>query len=180
MRTIALTEEAFDKLETALHPVERSMVSFESGLANLFVETLGGRMCFVRARATPMSLNNYQTAMQRTYKPQRKANHALGVAGEVAECDQLLASSSCDGAQYFASHEAMRTAGSICDVVKKNEYHGRPADKTAMLKELGDVLWYVSALALDYGFTLEEVATANVEKLKARYPEGFVKGGGIR
>lgn len=181
VRTIPLTTEAFDKLEAELKPIERFATSFESGTSNLLVETLEGRrMCFTRSLVTPMALNDYQAAMQRTYKPNRKANHALGVAGEVAECDQLLASSSCDGAQYFASHEAMRTAGHISDVVKKDEYHARPADRVAMLKELGDVLWYVSALATDYGFTLEDVATENVAKLKARYPEGFVKGGGVR
>lgn len=124
-----------------------------------------------------MSLNEYQDTMSRTYRPDRKANHALGVAGEVAECDAHLDK---DMIQLGASHDALRTAGRICDAVKKDVYHDRPADKTAMLKELGDVLWYVAALATDYEFTLEEVAKANVEKLKARYPEGFVKGGGNR
>ena len=43
------------------------------------------------------------------------------------------------------------------------------------MKELGDVLWYVSQLAADIGVTLDEVAQKNVDKLKARYPEGFTE-----
>ena len=35
--------------------------------------------------------------------------------------------------------------------------------------ELGDVLWYVSNMALDLGYTLEEIAEANQRKLEARY-----------
>lgn len=141
---------------------------------------------------SPMTLNDYQQAMQRTYKPNRKANHALGVAGEVSEATEqhdkdLVAGTVSMPPTMLVALEALRdrqdvqrSAGRICDAVKKEEYHGRLADRMMMLKELGDVLWYVSALATDYGFTLENVATGNVEKLKTRYPEGFVKGGGVR
>lgn len=121
---------------------------------------------------SPMMLNDYQQEMSRTYKPDRKANHALGVAGECAECAEM--------ARTPESFDAMMTAGRIADAVKKDEYHKRPVDRAAMLKELGDVLWYTAALATDYGFTLEDVARANVVKLKARYPQGFVHGGGQR
>jgi NTP pyrophosphatase (non-canonical NTP hydrolase) len=39
--------------------------------------------------------------------------------------------------------------------------------------ELGDVLWYAAVLAHLAGVSLEDVATANVTKLQARYPAGF-------
>jgi NTP pyrophosphatase (non-canonical NTP hydrolase) len=42
-----------------------------------------------------------------------------------------------------------------------------------MKKELGDVLWYLSALCTKFGFTMEEVMQTNVDKLKARFPEGY-------
>jgi NTP pyrophosphatase (non-canonical NTP hydrolase) len=44
--------------------------------------------------------------------------------------------------------------------------------------ELGDVLWYISALADDLGVTLEEVAQANVDKLKSRMERNKIKGDG--
>lgn len=64
-------------------------------------------------------------------------------------------------------------AGEVADYVKKIIAHGHPMDKDKFCKELGDCLWYVSQCAEDVGLTLSEVATANVAKLKARYPEGF-------
>lgn len=42
-----------------------------------------------------------------------------------------------------------------------------------MVEELGDVLWYCAELAVGLGVTLEDVAAANIDKLRARYPQGF-------
>ena len=64
-------------------------------------------------------------------------------------------------------------AGEVADLVKKEYFHGHPRDPDKMLKELGDVLYYLSVQAWFYGYTLEEVARANNEKLAARYPNGF-------
>ena len=50
----------------------------------------------------------------------------------------------------------------------------------AAKKELGDVLYYVAMAAKNLQISLDEVAKANVDKLKARYPNGCVEGGGIR
>lgn len=50
--------------------------------------------------------------------------------------------------------------------------------KEALKGELGDVLWYLSALAADLGMTLEEVANFNVNKLQSRKERGAIKGDG--
>lgn len=63
--------------------------------------------------------------------------------------------------------------GEVLGVIKKAEFHGRAADRDAIRKELGDVLWYVATIAHWYGFDLGDVAAANVEKLRRRYPDGF-------
>ena len=42
-----------------------------------------------------------------------------------------------------------------------------------MVKELGDVAWYLAETAWVLGVPLEEVLQKNIDKLKARYPEGF-------
>ena len=63
--------------------------------------------------------------------------------------------------------------GEVLGKIKKAEFHGRATDVEAIKKELGDVLWYVACLSHWYGFQLSEVATANVEKLRIRYPDGF-------
>ena len=41
------------------------------------------------------------------------------------------------------------------------------------MKELGDVLWYVAMICHSFGWNLNTIMQMNVDKLKARYPEGF-------
>lgn len=67
-------------------------------------------------------------------------------------------------------------SGEIADIIKKIEFHGHPLNDVNIEKlklECGDVLWYVAMLAKFLNFTLSDIATANQEKLKKRYPNGF-------
>ena len=67
-------------------------------------------------------------------------------------------------------------AGEVAEKVKKHMRDGKSLDGVGL--ELGDVLWYISALADDLGVTLEEVAQANVDKLKSRMERNKIKGDG--
>lgn len=51
-------------------------------------------------------------------------------------------------------------------------------DKADIEKELGDVLWYISALADYLGLAFDEVANKNIEKLFSRRDRGVQKGSG--
>lgn len=101
-----------------------------------------------------MSLNDYQKAAARTMGRDDKdlswddamGCWGLGVAGE---------------------------AGEVADYLKKVLYHGKPFDLDHLVKEMGDVLWYLAALATSAGIPLQRVADANIAKLRARYPEWF-------
>lgn len=100
-----------------------------------------------------MTFNEYQQACERTANrvdvdtvEKRLANFGLGVAGE---------------------------AGEVADLIKKHLYHGQPLDKDKLKRELGDVMWYIATIASTVGVSLADVADANIEKLRARYPEGF-------
>ena len=64
-------------------------------------------------------------------------------------------------------------AGEVADMIKKGVYHQHGVDREEVKKELGDVLWYVSAICGDLDLELSEVMEANIEKLKQRYPDGF-------
>ena len=47
-----------------------------------------------------------------------------------------------------------------------------------MIKELGDVLWFVAIMADELGVSLEQVAQQNIDKLYSRQRRGALKGSG--
>lgn len=51
-------------------------------------------------------------------------------------------------------------------------------DRDAIIKELGDVLWYVNSIAHLLGCSLEEVARRNNDKLLSRQSRGEIHGSG--
>lgn len=105
-----------------------------------------------------------------------KANKALTFSDFQAACIRTLASTN----EAVMGLGIAGEAGEVCEMLKKSIDHGIPIDKDALSKELGDVLFYIAALALIYDIALEDVAAGNIAKLAERYPNGFVKGGGIR
>ena len=64
-------------------------------------------------------------------------------------------------------------SGEAIDLVKKHLHQGHELNKEALIKELGDIAWYLAELASVLDVSLEEVLVRNIEKLKKRYPEGF-------
>ncbi len=64
-------------------------------------------------------------------------------------------------------------SGEVIDIVKKHLAQGHELDKDKIIKELGDVAWYMAEIATVLDVELEDVLMQNIEKLKKRYPEGF-------
>jgi len=71
-------------------------------------------------------------------------------------------------------------AGEVAGLVKKRRFLEMDVPREKLVEELGDAAWYFSNLMKELGIEPEEVFAANRDKLRARYPDGFVKGGGIR
>lgn len=66
--------------------------------------------------------------------------------------------------------------GEINELVKKRFFHFHPwtpENQEHIKKELGDLAWYWALMCWCHGLDPAEVLHANIEKLKARYPEGF-------
>ena len=63
--------------------------------------------------------------------------------------------------------------GELNDMIKKWIFHKSDMNITHAKKELGDILWYVACMAESFGWSLDEIMKMNIDKLKARYPEGF-------
>ena len=64
-------------------------------------------------------------------------------------------------------------SGEAIDVMKKHLFQRHPLDRAKLLKELGDVAWYLAEAATSLGVPLSEILQGNLDKLHARYPQGF-------
>ena len=98
-----------------------------------------------------MKVNEYQKLAMKTLNPKLDKkdvliNSVMGLCGE---------------------------SGEAIDIVKKWMAHGHERDREHLIKELGDIAWYLAEAATALDVTLEDVLQANIEKLKKRFPEGF-------
>ncbi len=96
-----------------------------------------------------MTLDDYQTAAARTINP------------DLSPADRLL-----DAAAGLSEE-----AGEVLGIVRKERMQNRPMDAAHLREELGDALWCLAIAARTAGLTLDEIAAANLEKLRARHPE---------
>ena len=64
-------------------------------------------------------------------------------------------------------------SGEAIDIVKKHLAQGHELDREKLVKELGDIAWYLAETAYALDVSLEDVLQNNIDKLKKRYPEGF-------
>ena len=75
-------------------------------------------------------------------------------------------------------------AGEVAEKIGKLMRDGLPKEVTPyewrqnLEKELGDVLWYVAAIATEIGSSLQDVAKENLKKLEGRAARGTLKGSG--
>ncbi len=63
--------------------------------------------------------------------------------------------------------------GEVIDIIKKVIFHQHYLDPDKLVRELGDVLWYLACIAQAAHISLDDVATTNIAKLKARYGDAF-------
>ena len=101
----------------------------------------------------PMTLEEYEQLAARTLNPsltrdQRLLDAAAGLAEE---------------------------AGEVLGLVRKHLFMEHVLDGERTTIELGDALWCLTTVAGALGISLEDVARANIAKLRKRYPDGYSK-----
>lgn len=72
-------------------------------------------------------------------------------------------------------------AGEVAEKIKKHLRDGLKVEakyRHDILTELGDVLWYVMACAREHGWSLDDVAKRNIEKLESRHARNTLSGDG--
>ena len=77
-----------------------------------------------------------------------------------------------NGRLHHAVFGLASEAGEVAGIMQK-VFQGHEFDKEHMKKELGDCLWMIAEACEALDFTMDEVMELNIEKLKARYPDGF-------
>lgn len=98
-----------------------------------------------------MEINEYQKLAMRTLNPEidKKElilNASMGLCGE---------------------------SGEVIDLVKKHLFQGHDLDDEKLIKELGDVAWYLAEAATALNVNLSEILEKNIKKLENRFPDGF-------
>lgn len=98
-----------------------------------------------------MDVDKYQELAMRTLNPEidKKElilNAAMGLCGE---------------------------SGEVIDLVKKHIFQGHDLDDEKLIKELGDVAWYLAEAATALNVNLSEILEKNIKKLENRFPDGF-------
>lgn len=77
------------------------------------------------------------------------------------------------GGIFNAAFGLSGEVGEFNDMLKKWVFHEKELDVVHAKKELGDIMWYVAMMCHSFGWELDEILQMNVDKLKARYPQGF-------
>ena len=56
-------------------------------------------------------------------------------------------------------------SGEVIDLVKKHLFHGHELDVEKLIKELGDVMWYIAEVCTSLDVSMSEVMEKNIVKL---------------
>jgi NTP pyrophosphatase (non-canonical NTP hydrolase) len=64
-------------------------------------------------------------------------------------------------------------SGEVLGCIKKRKWHGHEFNKKKVVEELGDVLWNIALAADAIGVSMADIAEANIDKNRERYPDGF-------
>jgi len=115
--------------------------------------------------AEPMTFDHYSASvMDKAIYPDTLLYPVLGLVSEAGEVADKVK-------KHFRDNEF--------EVYCEDAIHEIPAEtRMEIAQELGDLMWYITAISADIGYELEEIAMLNIEKLESRQERGVLKGSG--
>lgn len=118
-----------------------------------------------------MEIKEYQTIIEKTAIYPKEIGPlycTLGLAGETGEVAEKIKKLYRDNPKLLALLKD-----------KNKQYYSDVIDfQNDLTKELGDILWYVTALANEFGISLEDIFAKNYEKLIKRRETNTLHGSG--
>ena len=105
-------------------------------------------------KGSGLTADDYQRAALRTARADELSKDELLLNGVMGLCGE---------------------AGECIDLVKKAKFQGHEIDNSKLRLEIGDCAWYISLASYALDLPLSDVLQANIDKLKARFPDGFSK-----
>jgi len=117
-----------------------------------------------------MHVSDYQDIIQKTAIYPKEIGIlycALGLAGESGEVAEKVK-------KLYRDNPLVATQFKSPDITSE----GKKEFQAAIIKEIGDVIWYCTALANEFGITLEDILHTNYDKLIARRKTNTLNGSG--
>ena len=74
--------------------------------------------------------------------------------------------------------EAGEVSGKVKKIIRDQNGNFEEGNRTEIVDELGDCLWYIQCICTDLDIGLEEVAKRNLAKLNSRLERGVLGGSG--
>lgn len=173
--TADCAEQIADKVDRGIigdwvlrtHPREQPPVSFDQ-----LSDEQKACILVVSHKLDALTFETYQACAKKTAiysKDARVFYPALGLTGEVGEfIEKVLQMSTHAGKVANQVKKIIRDDDSECNVSRMDE----------IAKELGGVLWYLSAIATDLGLDLGVIAQENLDILASRQKRGVIQGDG--
>ena len=105
------------------------------------------------------------------------STESLDYAALLTRMNKLELEDDCNLSQLLTAALGLTAeSGEFTEIVKKIILQGKPYNEDNvfhMKRELGDICWYIAQACIALGISLEDVLDTNIQKLEARYPDGF-------
>ena len=160
-------------------PTEEASRRFRSPVCYEFLDYLSRMKRKKKYGGIKMDANEYQKLAMRTND--RKATKRLLESMLTCDMEYLLLQNLVFedeqhldlGGIFNACLGLSGEVGELNDMIKKLVFHEKELDMEHAKKETGDILWYVAMLCESFGWDMGEIMQMNVDKLRARHPDGF-------